>query len=144
MITVIREFHDGMKACVRSSGGTCSKQFDVNQGLRQGCVLSRLLFNIFITVVLIVIFQRFSEDADILAELVHLQEQPRERSPESSIDCVRRAVWGMLFADDACIISRSPRAVAKIFELIVYKCDAFRLTVSEKKTGRCCSESICF
>ena len=34
MITVIREFHDGMKACVRSSDGTCSKPFDVNQGLR--------------------------------------------------------------------------------------------------------------
>ena len=30
MITVIREFHDGMKACVRSSDGTCLKPFEVN------------------------------------------------------------------------------------------------------------------
>ena len=44
MMTAIREFHDGMKACVRSSDRTCSKPFDVNQGLRQGCVLSSLLF----------------------------------------------------------------------------------------------------
>ena len=45
MITVIREFHDGMKVCIRSSDGICSKPFDVNQGL-QGCVLSLSLIHI--------------------------------------------------------------------------------------------------
>ena len=91
-IIVIREFHDEMKACVQSSDGTCWKPFEVSQGLRQGCVLSLLLFNIFIAAVLIIILQTFSEDADILAELVHLQEQPRETRPESPTDCARRAV----------------------------------------------------
>ena len=32
MIAVIREFYDGMKACVRSNDGTCSKPFEVNKG----------------------------------------------------------------------------------------------------------------
>ena len=81
MIAVIREFHDGMKACVRLSDGTCSKKFDVNQGLRQGCVLCPLLFNIFIAAVQIVVLQKFSEDVDILVELVHLQEQRRKQDP---------------------------------------------------------------
>ena len=87
MITVIREFHDGMKACVRSGDGTCSKPFEVNKGLRQGCVLSPLLSNIFIAAVLNAVLQTFSEDADILAELVHLQEQPRETYDEPSGAC---------------------------------------------------------
>ena len=56
---------------------------------------------IFLAAVLNVLLQKFSEDADILAELVHLQEQPRETRTEPTIDCVRRAVWGMLYADDA-------------------------------------------
>ncbi|CAM9661930.1 unnamed protein product, partial [Ectocarpus sp. 12 AP-2014] len=47
MITVIRQFHDGMRARVRMDDGEFSTWFWVTQGLRQGCVLSPLLFNIF-------------------------------------------------------------------------------------------------
>ena len=79
--TEFREFHDGMRKNVLSSYGTCSEPFEVNQGLRHGCVLSPLLFNIFIAAVLTVVLQKFSEDADTLAELVHLLEQPREQDP---------------------------------------------------------------
>ena len=32
---------------------------------------------------------------------------------------VRRAVWGMLYADDACIVSLSPQGLAKMMEVIV-------------------------
>ena len=50
------------------------------------------------------------------------------------MDYVHRAVWGMLYADDACIVSRSLQTLAKIMEVIVEVCGAFALTVSAKKT----------
>ena len=50
------------------------------------------------------------------------------------MDYVRRAVCGMLYTDDAWIVSRSPQGLAKMMEVIVEVCRALlALTVSEKK-----------
>ena len=38
MISVICQFHDGMRACVRLDDRVCSRWFAVEEGLRQGCV----------------------------------------------------------------------------------------------------------
>ena len=137
MIAVIQQLHDGRRACVRPDDGVCSDWFEMEQGLRQGCVLSPLLFNIFVAV-LTVALQRFSEDPAILAELVHLKEPPTSMGPEPATDYVRRAGRGMLYADDACIVSRSPQGLVNMMEVTVEVCRAFALIVSAKKTETVC------
>ena len=98
-------------------------------------MLSPLLFNIFFAAALLVALQRFSEDPDsILPDLVHLQEQPAKVSPETSMECVRRAVWRMLYAEDAYIVSRSPQGLERMMATLVDVFGAFGLTVSEKIT----------
>ena len=138
MIAVIQQFHHGMRACVRSVTASVRMDFGVEPGLRQGCVLSPLMFNIFCTVVLNVVLQRFSEDPGILAELMHLKELSTSMGLEPAMGYVRRAVWGMLYVDDACMVSRSPQGLAKMMEVIVEVCRAFALTVSAKKTDTMC------
>ena len=48
--------------------------------------------------------------------------------------CVRRAVWGMLYANDAGIVSKPAEGLAKTMIVIVTVFEAAGLTVSEKKT----------
>ena len=47
---------------------------------------------------------------------------------------VRQTVWGMLYADDAGVVSTSPRGLTRMMGVIVVTCQEFGLTVSEKKT----------
>ena len=55
---LIRQFHDGIIFCkrayMRNDDGVCSEWFEVLQGLRQGSVLSPLLFNVFFFAILLV------------------------------------------------------------------------------------------
>ena len=138
MLTVIRQFHEGMRARVRTDDGEHSEWFDVTQGLRQGCVLSPLLFNIFFAAVTHAVVARFSEDPDIVRDLVHLEKDLEENASGVSSDplaCVRRAVWGMLYADDSGIVStKSAEGLAKMMTVIVTVFEAAGLTVSETKT----------
>ena len=138
MIEVIRQFHDGMRACVRSDDGRCSEWFDAAQGLRHVWVLYPLLFNVFFAAILRVVLERFSKDAGILADLIHLHEQPSKVGPETALECARRAIWGMLYADDACIVSRSPSGLGRMMAVFVEVFGAFGLTISESKTETMC------
>ena len=75
MISVICQFYDGMRACVRLDDRVCSRWFAVEQGLRQGCVLAPLLFNIFFAAVINLASTRFKADKGTMDALVHLRKK---------------------------------------------------------------------
>ena len=52
---------------------------------------------------------------------------------ETAMECVRRAVWGMLYADDAYIVSRPPQRLERMMATLVDIFGVFGLTVSKKK-----------
>ena len=107
------------------------------RGLRQGCVLSPLLFNIFFAVVTRAVVVCFSEDPDMVWDLVHLEEGLKVNAAgvrSQPLACVRRAVWGMLYVDDAEIVSKSTEGLAKMMTVIVKVFEEAGLTVSEQKT----------
>ena len=76
----------------------------------------------------------FQRRRHILEDLVFLDEGSGGGPDETLLDRVRRAVWGMLYADDAEIVFRLPAGLARMITVIVEVFGAFGLTVSEKKT----------
>ena len=134
MLTVIRRFHEGMRARVCTDDGEHSEWFGVTQELRQGCGLSPLLFSVFFAPAIHAVLVCFSEDPDMLRNLVHHEEDLGENGVKvEPLACVRRSVWGMLYTDDAGIVSNSAEGLGTM-TVIVTVFEAVGLTVSETKT----------
>ena len=93
-----------MRACVRIDDDMHSESFRVTEGLRQGCVLSPLLFNVFFAAVIHVVVVRVSEDEYLVRDLAHLEEDV-VGGKEGSLARVQK-VMIMVYADDAGIGSK--------------------------------------
>ena len=116
-------------------------------------MLAPLLFNMFFTAVLRVAEKRFLAVAPITDYMVQLQRKKEKgemkaTSRTGNVDGRRgeeeeemQRLWGMLYADDAGIVSRSSEGLERMMTAIVTACSAFGLTVSEAKTEIMCLET---
>lgn len=77
IVSVVRQFHNDMRARARLDGGECSGWFPVEQGLPQGCVLVPLLLNILFAAVISVTLTRFEVDEDVMNALLSFIKQTR-------------------------------------------------------------------
>ena len=117
----------------------------VRMSMRDASSLDTLLFNMFFTAVLRVAKKRFLADAAITDNKVQLQRkeegEKKGTSRTGKVDGRRgkegegvQRLLGMLYADDAGIISRSSEGLERMTTVIVTACSSFGLTVSEAKT----------
>ena len=118
-------FAKSTTACGRAGGwmSEYSDTFDVEQGLRQRCVLAPLLF---------IFFSPWC-CAWRITRAGRVDGQRKEEAAQM--------LWEILYADDAGIVSRSPEGLEKMMTAIVAACAAFVLTVSEAKTEIMCLQT---
>ena len=106
IVSIIRSFHDGMEAYVRVAGGL-SDVIQVRNGLRQGCVLAPVLFNLYLTLVVERWRARLKEmNVDVGVELHYqingqLFSSSRCRMPSQSV------LTDFEYADDAMFHART-------------------------------------
>ena len=99
--------------CRIKIGGTLSDAFDANQGVRQGCILSPLLFNIFLS--------------DLPKILNKQENNPAMIGPEKKVSCI-------LWADDLVMISESKEGLTNMLQDLASFSSSNGLKINVEKT----------
>ena len=107
---VIKNIYMDDKACVKMDNQR-GELFDINQGVRQGCVLSPLLFNIFI--------------ADLAKELEEL---------DGKIKIKNKEINSIFWADDIIMLADSQEHLQRMLNLLEDYCKKNKLQVNTDKT----------
>ena len=105
LLSIIHSLHDGMKAEV-TVNGNLTPDFEVCNGLRQGCVIEPSLFNLYFNLV-ISHWQKKCADfgVDIMYKWGGKLVGERTWKPD------RLKIYELLFADDAAAVGTSRRSV---------------------------------
>ena len=98
-------------------------------------MLAPLLFNIFAAVINVA----FQGGQRHHGRFGTPREEKRGGGKQLRESVLATPLWGMLYADDAGVVSQSPEQLRKMRGMIVVVCAAFGLTISEAKTEIMCS-----
>jgi hypothetical protein len=109
----VNGIYKNVKITVKLEGNRVIEEFDSNTGLRQGCSLSPMLFNIFID--------------DILGRLEEANTHP--------LVIIKRQVAGLLFADDLAVGATTIIGLQMAIDCIKDSCErrSLKINVTKKK-----------
>ena len=107
---ILRNIYTSDKACIKN-GQSCSEFFELNIGVRQGCILSPLLFNLFLS--------------DLAKQFDTFTEKPKLGN---------RGINALFWADDLVLFSETKDGLEKLLKTLEDYCKANHLLINTKKT----------
>ena len=131
IINILESFHSGMEGKV-SRQGEILEPFKINNGLRQGCVLAPVLFNIFFTAVFAAAFQELGEGIPIRYKLNDRIFDSRNLQSKTAV--FKTFIRELLYADDCALIAHSQQELQDMLSRFSSAVSKFGLTISLKKT----------
>lgn len=110
VFNIIRDIYTSDQACIKLDGSR-SPMFNLSLGVRQGCILSPLLFNIFL--------------CDLAKKLSELNTNLKLKDT-----CINSLFW----ADDLVLLADSEEKLKEMLKILEDYCRTNELTINTKKT----------
>ena len=107
---ILRQIYTTDKACIKT-GQSCSDFFELDIGVRQGCILSPLLFNLFLS--------------DLAKQFDTLTDKPKLGN---------RGINALFWADDLVLFSETKDGLDKLLKILEDYCKGNHLLINTKKT----------
>ena len=131
--SIIRSFHDNMKATVRE-GSDKSPPFPVTSGTKQGCIIAPTLFSIFFSMMLHVAFKDAVDGINIKSRFdVRLTSIATRHFDAKTLVCMS-TIRELLFADDCALAADTVEGLQRLCDCFSSASRRFGLTISIKKT----------
>ena len=130
MLSVIRSLHDGMEVNIRVEGGE-TNTINVNNGLRQGCTLAPVLFNVYFSAV-VSHWRSLCPDAGIPVRHKSGRKLVGDRTAKSHLQSCN--IRETQFADDAAVFTTSQDDCEDAAHQFIQCASRWGLTVSIPKT----------
>ena len=130
-VNLIHLFHDGMEGIVRSNGDA-SQPFEISNGVKQGCVLAPVLFNMFFSCVLNHAVHDFDKGVYLRYRLDGSLFDLRRLNAKTKT--LKRLLLEALFADDCALLAHKESDLQAIVNRFAEACRLFGLTISLSKT----------
>ena len=125
---LLQELHTDTRATVKAYGQS-SEPFDINNGVRQGCVLAPALFNLFLDHVVRQALNNIDEGVT-LRYTVDGELHIKHRRPNELLELVQI----LLYADDMAIVCSSPEGLSRLVTSLDNITQAWHLDISQPKT----------
>ena len=130
LIELLMDLHTGTQAAVRM-GGVVSEWFDVHGGVRQGCVIAPLLFNIYMDFVVRQAMAQMPEGCGV--KLAYHADGKLERDGCGGGGCVE-LLSVLLYADDMVLLSPSREELVVMLQVMDKVAASLGLRINASKT----------
>ena len=139
-VNILRQFHDGMNARV-TIGGQESASFPVCTGVRQGCVLAPVLFNIFLLCVSQLLNKEIEESSGVPVDYRLDGNLFNIRRLQATTKLHRVRILELQYADDCALVAHTPQDLQAVLDAAVKAYSSMGLTINITKTEVVCQWS---
>lgn len=132
-LSILKQFHSGMQASVLV-GGLQSSPFPVKVGVKQGCVLAPVIFNLFLSAATLLFHKSIQEEGGVKIQFRLDGSLFNIRRLQAKTKTLVSNIYELQYADDCALLAHSPAAMQQALDIMSSVYGSLGLVINIHKT----------